>query len=69
MSAQPDLDTPEIYIVTDPSNPEWDIFVRMTLTESDRAWDAGYKAELFAQPAHPGDITEFKDFAKEWLND
>lgn len=58
----------EIYIVTDPGNPEWDELVRMTENEAALVFAAGYKPEVFAQIAHPEDVREFTDFAAERLD-
>jgi hypothetical protein len=69
MADQPDLRVSEVYIVTDPGNPDWDVLVAMTIPESQRVWDAGYKAELFAQPARSSDVQTFAAFAAEWLDE
>ena len=69
MADKPDLRTREVYIVTDPGNPEWDVLVSMNLKESERVWAAGYVAELFAQIARPGAVEPFEAFAAEYLDD
>lgn len=58
----------EIYIVTDPGNPEWDELVRMTESEADLVFAAGYKPEVFAQIARPEDTREFVEFAADYLD-
>lgn len=58
----------DVYIVTDPGNPDWDTLVKMTMEQSQRVWDAGYVAEAFAQIARPETVLTFDAFAAEYLD-
>lgn len=67
-SGQDVLSQSEVYIVTDPGTPDWDALVEMTVAQSQRVWDAGYVAEVFAQVARPEAVLTYAAFAAEYLD-